>query len=66
MLALIIGVAAWQTRRQRAGGDTRPTSLAITGQGSLLVVESQDGRRWVVGPAPKRRPGGGYVIVVPQ
>jgi len=65
MLALIIGVAAWQGR-QRAAEDTRPTSLAITGDGSMLVVESQDGRRWVVGPAPKRRTGGSYVIVVPQ
>jgi len=65
MLALLIGVAAWQGR-QRTGEDTQPTSLAITGEGSLLVVESQDGRRWVVGPAPKRRIGGGYVIVVPQ
>jgi hypothetical protein len=65
MLALVLAVAAWQGR-QRAAEDTPPTSLAITGNGSLLVVESQDGRRWVVGPAPKRRPGGGYVIVVPQ
>ena len=66
MLALLIGLAAWQGRRPRAGEDTRPTSLAITGAGSRLVVESQDGRRWVVGPAPKRRISGGYVIVVPQ
>ena len=66
MLALLIGLTAWQGRRQGAGENTRPTSLAITGEGSLLVVESQDGRRWVVGPAPKRRIGGGYVIVVPQ
>lgn len=65
MLALLIGAAARQGR-QRAGVDTPPTSLAITGEGSLLVVESQDGRRWVVGPAPKRRIGGGYVIVVRQ
>ena len=65
MLALLIGVAAWQGRHH-AGEDTQPTSLSITGEGSLLVVESQDGRRWVVGPAPKRRIGGGYVIVVPQ
>lgn len=65
VLALLIGATAWKGR-QRAGEDGRPTSLAITGEGSVLVVESQDGRRWVVGPAPKRRIGGGYVIVVPQ
>lgn len=41
-----------------------PPSLAITGRGSLLVVDSQDGRRWVVGPAPERPTGGNYVIVV--
>jgi hypothetical protein len=43
-----------------------PPSLAITGRGSLLVVDSQDGRRWVVGAPPARRAGGNYVIVVPQ
>ena len=32
----------------------------------MLVVESQDGRRWIVGPASEHRIGGGYVIVVPQ
>jgi hypothetical protein len=30
----------------------------------MVVVESQDGRRWVVGPPPERRTGGNYVIVV--
>ena len=43
-----------------------PPSLAITGRGSLLIVDSQDGRRWVVGPLPERRAGGNYVIVFPQ
>jgi len=61
LIALIVSLG-----RQRPGESTLPTSLAITGEGSLLVVVSQDGRRWIVGPAPKRRTGGGYVIVVPQ
>jgi hypothetical protein len=64
-VVLLIALTVWQGR-QRAGEHTLPTSLAITGEGSMLVVESQDGRRWIVGPAPKRRIGGGYVIVVPQ
>ena len=65
-LALLIGLtAAWQSRRH-AGQRTLPTSLSITGEGSLLVVESQDGRRWLVGPVPERRLGGSYVIVVPK
>jgi hypothetical protein len=32
----------------------------------MLVVESQDGRRWVVGPPPKRRVGSNFVLVVPE
>jgi hypothetical protein len=43
----------------------QPSALAITGRGSLLVVESADGRRWIVGP-PARAGAGSYVIVVPQ
>jgi hypothetical protein len=39
-------------------------SLAITGRGSFVVVDSEDGRRWVVGPAPDRPAGGNYVIVL--
>ena len=42
------------------------TSLKVTNRGSLIVVESADGRRWIVGPAPARRTGGNYVIVIPQ
>jgi hypothetical protein len=64
-VVLLIALTIWQGRK-RAGEHTLPTSLAITGEGSMLVVESQDGRRWIVGPAAKRRIGGGYVIVVPQ
>jgi hypothetical protein len=62
---VLIVLSVWQVRK-RAGEHALPTSLAITGEGSMLVVESQDGRRWIVGPAPEPRIGGGYVIVVPQ
>jgi hypothetical protein len=59
-LALLLGASAWQWRR------TAPAtpSLAVVGRGSIIVVESQDGRRWIVGPPPERRAGGNYVIVV--
>jgi hypothetical protein len=62
---LVLGIAAWQWARiadRRAGA----ASLAIKGEGSMLVVESQDGRRWVVGPPPKRRIGSNFVLVVPE
>ena len=42
------------------------TSLKVTGHGQLIVVETQDGRRWIVGPPPPPRIAGSYVIVVPQ
>jgi hypothetical protein len=53
----LVGVAAWQNR-QHAGEDTQPTSLAITGEGSPLVVESQDGRRLRKEFDVRRRAGG--------
>jgi hypothetical protein len=44
---------------------SQPAALAITGRGSVLVVESGDGRRWIVGP-PAPATTGSYVIVVPR
>jgi hypothetical protein len=64
-LTLILGAGGWAWRRAARPPAASP-SLAITGHGSILVVDSQDGRRWIVGPAPERRRGGNYVIVVPQ
>jgi len=62
---LVLGISAWQWTRV-AGRRAQPSSLAISGEGSMLVVESQDGRRWVVGPPPKRRVGSNFVLVVPE
>lgn len=62
---LLIALTIWQGR-ERTPEYRVPTSLAITGDGSLLVVESHDGRRWIVGAVPKRPVGASYVIVVPQ
>jgi hypothetical protein len=61
----VLLLALWQGR-ERTPEYRVPTSLAITGDGSLLVVESHDGRRWIVGSVPKRPVGTSYVIVVPQ
>jgi hypothetical protein len=62
---LLIALTIWQGR-ERTVEHQVPTSLAITGDGSLLIVESHDGRRWIVGSVPKRPVGARYVIVVPH
>ena len=62
-LALALSLGAWQWRRL-APVAIAPAPLAITGQGSIVVVEHPDGRRWIVGPPPERRTGGNYVIVL--
>ena len=61
----VLLMAVWRGR-ERTAEHTVPNSLAITGEGSLLIVESQDRRRWIVGPVPQRPIGASYVIVVPQ
>jgi hypothetical protein len=61
LAVLVVAGVQWsRTARRR----TSP-SLSITSQGSMLVVESQNGRRWIVGSPPARPTGGHYVIVVP-
>jgi hypothetical protein len=59
VVVLAVGVFEW--RRRTAG--SIPPSLTITSVGSMLVVESPDGRRWVVGRSQPRR-SGNYVMVV--
>jgi hypothetical protein len=63
VMLLVISARPW--RRTVAVPPVAP-SLTITGAGSLLVVDSQDGRRWLVGPPPERRTGHNYVIVIPR
>ena len=59
-LVLIGGAARWRWRSA-----TRPAVAAVTlrGDGSMIVAEASDGRRWMIGPG---RPDNGrnYVIVV--
>jgi len=60
----VTGVIIWQSRRPASPSPVSSDSLAVTGTGSIVVVEHPDGRRWIVGPPPQRRAGGNYVIVV--
>lgn len=63
--AAAIAIVVLSRSRADVAPANQPSALAITGRGSLLVVESADGRRWIVGP-PARASVGSYVIVVPQ
>jgi hypothetical protein len=60
-LALCVGAWHWRSTLRRS---PVPPPLAITSRGSVLVVDSPDGRRWVVAPAPERGTAGNYVIVL--
>jgi hypothetical protein len=67
VLALALGVGAWQWRRPAptpSASTPGSAPLAVTGRGSMVVVEHADGRRWIVGPPPEPRAGGNYVIVL--
>jgi hypothetical protein len=41
-------------------------ALTISGSGSVIVVTTGDGRRWLLDKQNESRPGGDYVIAVPQ
>ena len=64
-VVVLLGIAVWRWRSIDQRRAESP-SLAISGEGSMLVVESQDGRRWIVGPPPRRRIGSNIVLVVPE
>ena len=64
-IGVIFGIGVWRQGRD-APTPAPPAALRITAKGTILVVESQDGRRWVIGPPPARQTGGNYVLVVPQ
>ena len=63
VVALALGTGAWQWRRP---APVAAAPFVVTGRGSIVVVEHQDGRRWIVGPPPERRASGNYVIVVEE
>ena len=64
-IGVVLGIGVWRQGRD-APAPSPPAALRITAKGAILVVESQDGRRWVIGPPPARQTGGNYVLVVPQ
>jgi hypothetical protein len=67
VLAMVLLVAVWRPRRvppAPPAPSSASAPLAVTGSGSMVVVEHPDGRRWIVGPPPEPRAGGNYVIVL--
>jgi len=60
---LIVAVVTWQRPLRRE--PTVPV-IRVSRNASMLVVQSSDGRRWLLTPTAARRSGGHYVIVVPE
>jgi ferric-dicitrate binding protein FerR (iron transport regulator) len=61
-LALLL-VAGFVWRRS-AGRSTSPL-ITVTSAGPVLIVQSEDGRRWIVGPSMPRH-SGSYAMVVSE
>jgi hypothetical protein len=64
-VAIVAAAGLWRWRAVSPPA-AQLRELAITGNRSVVVVASADGRRWVVGPASPRTTRGSYVIVVSQ
>jgi hypothetical protein len=62
-VVVTLAVVLFERRRSSPGSPAR--ALTITSAGSTLVVESPDGRRWVIGRVAQRR-GGNYTMVVTE
>jgi hypothetical protein len=64
-MALVAGgVTVWRqgvVQRQPVA-----SSMTIVGDGSMLVVERDNGRRFLISPGLERRAQGHYVIVIPE
>jgi hypothetical protein len=64
-LALLAGGGTvW--RQGRVHREPVASSMTIVGDGSMLVVERDNGRRWLISPRLDRRGQGHYVIVIPE
>jgi hypothetical protein len=63
VLTAVIGPLVWRWRTVRDAGGAGLT-FAIRGEAKSVVVESEDGRRWIVGTGGEPRRPGNYVIVV--
>jgi ferric-dicitrate binding protein FerR (iron transport regulator) len=60
-LLLVVAALAWR----RGAGGSRSPSITVTSAGPVLVVQSEDGRRWIVGPSMPRG-SGSYAMVVTE
>lgn len=57
---VIVAALVWHASAPAPGG------LHVSGSGSVIVVTSDDGRRWVVNTDRSSEVRGAYVIVFPQ
>jgi hypothetical protein len=57
---VIVAALAWYSY------PSAPRGLHVSGSGSMIVVTSDDGRRWVVNTSRSSEVRGGYVIVIPE
>ena len=61
ILVLVIAIAVlWR------GAPRAPSPLLISGYGAVVVVTSDDGRRWLIQAQQSSHPRGEYVIAFPQ
>jgi hypothetical protein len=61
-LVLVAVLVGFQWRR--TGLAPAPPAVPIPGGGPLVVIESPDGQRWIVGRSPERSGSGSYAIVI--
>ena len=57
---VIVSALVWRVSAPAPGG------LHVSGSGSVIVVTSDDGRRWVITTDRSPKVRGAYVIVFPQ
>ena len=65
LVAALIALIVLATLVWRASAPS-PASLTISGSGSVIVVTSRDGRRWLLDDRNESRSEGRYVIAVPK
>jgi hypothetical protein len=63
VVVLVFVLAGFEWRHSAVPSMSR--SLSVTSAGSLLIVESEDGRRWIVSHWEPRR-SGNYVLVITE
>jgi hypothetical protein len=61
---LAAGATAW--RQGTVHRQPVASSMTVVGDGSMLVVERENGRRWLISPRLERRGQSHYVIVIPE